>query len=123
MKREARNSLHSYQFKNNNHERNQLKEFYILCGNKFEENVLSAFYKNFMEKIEIMEKYITLSIVILLIAICTHAQQPENTLFVNADSGKTIISKYIYGASWPVYLRRYLGRHKFPDSEQARHPK
>jgi hypothetical protein len=105
MKREARNSLHCYQFKNNNHERNQLKEFYILYGNKFEENVLSASYKNFMEKIEVMEKYIALSIVLLLIAFCVHAQQPENTLIVNADSEKTTINKYIYGQ-----FAEHLGR-------------
>jgi alpha-N-arabinofuranosidase len=105
MKREARNSLHCYQFKNNNHERNQLKEFYILCGNIFEENVLSASYKIFMEIIEVMEKYITLSVAILLIAFCVHAQQLENALIVNADSGKTTINKYIYGQ-----FTEHLGR-------------
>jgi alpha-N-arabinofuranosidase len=58
-----------------------------------------------MEKIELMEKYIALSIVILLIAICTQAQQPENTLIVNANSGKTTISNYIYGQ-----FTEHLGR-------------
>jgi alpha-N-arabinofuranosidase len=52
-----------------------------------------------------MKKYCVLSILFSVIAFGVHAQQTTNTLIIRADSGKAIISKYIYGQ-----FTEHLGR-------------
>ena len=52
-----------------------------------------------------MKKYFALSILISIITIGVNAQDFANTLVVNADSGKEMISKFIYG-----HFAEHLGR-------------